>query len=270
MMTTTDAGTPGDGFEDAGSPPVDRDQDFVVRLEAYEGPLDVLLDHARDQKVDLGQISILALADQYLAFVEHARRLRLELAADYLVMAAWLAYLKSRLLLPQGETDDDEPSGAEMAEALAFQLRRLEAVRRAGARLLARPQLGVDRFARGVPEVPEATEPTTYTATLFDLLRAYADHKRRTAAAPSLHVEASRLVSMEDALGRLVDWLGGIKGWADLMSAVQAGLSDPLVARSELASTFAASLELARDGRADLRQDAPFGPIYVRRRSDPP
>src|SRR3546814_10475922 len=166
--------TPPRGLDD------ESDEGFVLRLETYEGPIDVLLDQAREQKVDLTQISILALADQYLGFVERARRLRLELAADYLVMAAWLAYLNSRLLLPEQE-GDEEPSGEELAAALAFQLRRLEAMRDAGRQLLAQPQLGRDRFPRGGSQPGLVVRTNVYDVSLYELLKAYGEHKRRTA-----------------------------------------------------------------------------------------
>ncbi len=260
-----------DAFEDPPPEPsgARSDEEFVLRLAAYEGPIDVLLDQARGQKVDLTQISILDLADQYLAFVERARRLRLELAADYLVMAAWLAYLKSRLLLP-APPEYDEPSGEVLAEALAFQLRRLEAMRAVAQRLMARPRLGIDRFARGAtPEAAEPGPPGAFTATLYDLLKAYAEHRRRTDPAGGLHIEASQLMSMDEALRRLAELLGGRPGWSSLISFLPTGLTDPLVARSALAATFAASLELARAGAIELRQESTFGPVYLRRLEHP-
>jgi segregation and condensation protein A len=263
--------TQGDDFEDS-APPRDAgtaaaDDAFVLRLESYEGPIDVLLEQAREQKVDLTQISILALADQYLSFVERARRLRLELAADYLVMAAWLAYLKSRLLLPE-QKSGDEPTGEEMAEALAFQLRRLEAMREAAAKLMAQPRLGVDRFARGEPERDMVVRAPVWQVSLYDLLKAYGDHKRRQQAAGGLHIEASRLMSMDDALRRLMDMLGAVPGWAMLTRFLPEAAGDPLFARSAVAATFAAALELARSGRVELRQDRPFAPLYLRRRGE--
>ncbi len=263
-----------DEFEDSGPPrdpgAVIDDEAFVLRLESYEGPIDVLLAQAREQKVDLTQMSILALADQYLSFIERARRLRLELAADYLVMAAWLAYLKSRLLLPE-QKKNDEPTGEEMAEALAFQLRRLEAMRTAATKLMARPRLGVDRFARGQPEPAMAVvRAPVWQATLYDVLKAYADHKRRQQTGTGLHIEASRLMSMDDALQRLGRMLGAVPGWATLAQFLPDDIADPLVARSAVAATFAAVLELTRAGRIELRQDAPFAPLYLRRRGDAP
>jgi segregation and condensation protein A len=254
-----------DTFEDP-VPPRQTDQDFVLRLESYEGPIDVLLEQAREQKVDLTQISILQLADQYLTFVERARRLRLELAADYLVMAAWLAYLKSRLLLPQPDAAGDEPTGEELAAALAFQLRRLEAMREAGRKLTTRPQLGIDMFPRGAPE-PLGTQRTpVYQVSLYDLLKVYAENRRKVLGAPSLRVEASELFSMDVILKRLSAMLGGTKDWADLLSFLPQGLGDPLTLRSAIAATLAASLELAKAGKAELHQDGTFRPIYVRHR----
>jgi segregation and condensation protein A len=258
-----------DGFEDP-PPGVGEDEAFVLSLAAYEGPIHVLLDQAREQKVDLTQISILALAEQYLAFIERARRLRIELAADYLVMAAWLAYLKSRLLLP-AEDEDEEPTGAELAEALAFQLRRLEAMRGAGARLMALPQAGRDFFCRGEPEVLETLRIPCYGEGLHDLLSAYGRTLRRAEGARGgLTIEASRLYSMDQALQRLSQLLGGTPGWSTLAAFLPPGLDDPLVARSALAATFAASLELARAGILELRQSGAFQPIYLRRQEPRP
>ncbi len=238
------------------------DAAFVVDLDGFEGPIDVLLTLARDQKVDLKQISILELADQYLAFVARARDLNLELAADYLVMAAWLAYLKSRLLLPDLGRPD-EPTGEEMAAALAFQLRRLEAMQDAGTRLLARPRLGQDFFARGAPEARREDVVTVFEVTLYDLLKAYARHKRRDADS-TLHIEAWELYSVEDALTRLRNFVGRTPEWESLARFLPPGLKGALLRRSAVASTFAASLELVREGRLRLRQMQAFGPIYVR------
>ena len=236
--------------------------ELVVDLEGYEGPIDMLLTLAREQKVDLTRISILQLADQYLAFISAARRLRLEIAADYLVMAAWLAYLKSRLLLPE-PAPPDEPSGAELAAALTHQLQRLEAMQQAGARLMARPQLGRDVFGRGAPEgLPRVLKPI-YQVTLYDLLRAYGDQRQRKEGSV-LHIEAPELYSMDDALQRLGRLLGRVPEWRSLMSFLPPGLRGGLVERSAVASTFAASLELARAGKLQLRQDSAFGPIYLR------
>jgi segregation and condensation protein A len=236
--------------------------ELVVDLEGYEGPIDVLLTLAREQKVDLTKISILQLADQYLAFIAAARRLRLEIAADYLVMAAWLAYLKSRLLLPE-PAPEEEPSGAEMAAALAFQLQRLEAMQLAGLRLMARPQLGREVFARGAPDGLRLVSRIVYDVSLYDLLKAYGD-SRRHAGGAVLEIRAAELYSMDEALERLGRILGKVPEWRGLMSFLPHDLRGGLVGRSAVAATFAASLELVRSGRLELRQDMAFGPIYLR------
>ena len=241
---------------------------FVVDIEGYEGPLDVLLALAREQKVDLRQISILQLADQYLAFVSAARRVNLQLAAEYLVIAAWLAYLKSRLLLPESERAD-EPSADDMAAQLALQLRRLEAMRTVGARLLARAQLGREVFARGCPEVFEPEAVTVFRVGLADLLKAYGHHLSRKRAGEPLRIEASSLWSVDQALERLSRMVGGQVSWENLVRFLPPGTFEGLrqgriEARSQLAATFAASLELARRGAINLRQSGPFGAIYVR------
>ena len=244
------------------SDPEASDVAFVVDLDGFEGPIDALLTLARDQKVDLKQISILELADQYLAFVARAHDLNLELAADYLVMAAWLAYLKSRLLLPDLGRPD-EPSGEQMAAALAFQLRRLEAMQEAGTRLLARPRLGREFFARGAPETRREDVRTVFEVSLYDLLKAYARHKRRDADS-TLHIEAWELYSVDDALERLRSFVGRTPEWESLARFLPPGLKGTLLRRSAVATTFAASLELVREGQLQLRQMQAFGPIYVR------
>lgn len=255
-----------DSFED-GAPVALPHERLIVDLGGYEGPLDMLLELAREQKVDLVHISILALAEQYLAFIQQARELRLEIAADYLVMAAWLAYLKSRLLLPQQTSDEEEPSGAEMAAALRFQLQRLEAMREAGVRLLARPRLGYDVLPRGAPERPEVIRKPYYQLTLYELLKGYGDQQRRVAGG-MLHIAPSNLYSMDDALSRLREMLGKMPDWQTLMNFLPPDLRGTLVLRSAIAATFAASLELTRSGTAQIRQDRPFGPIYVRARRE--
>jgi segregation and condensation protein A len=240
------------------------DAQFVLDLDGYEGPIDVLLVLARDQKVDLTRISILDLADQYLSFVSRARRLRLELAADYLVMAAWLAYLKSRLLLPE-PAGEGEPSGAELAAALAFQLQRLEAMRDAARRLMARGQLGQDFFARGVSEPIPVVQIPVYSVKLYDLLRAYgAIASRRQAGL--LRIAPTEIYSMDDALRRLVGMLGTALDWQMLLNFLPDDFAEGIRGRSAVASTFAASLELARSGKLELRQESTFGPIFVRSR----
>ncbi len=253
-------------FEEDLREPLDPGDALLLDLDGYEGPIDVLLALARDQKVDLRKISILALADQYLAFIARARQLRLEIAADYLVMAAWLAYLKSRLLLPEPETEG-EPTGAELAAALAFQLQRLQAMQEAGARLMALPQLGREVFARGEPERFKVVTRTVYADTLYDLLKAYGTHAGRRHQG-ALHILPTDLYSMDDALKRLGGMIGKAMDWTTLASFLPPGLGSGLVRRSAVAATFAASLEMARAGRLRLRQDRPFGPIFVRRRED--
>jgi len=239
---------------------------FVVDVDGYEGPIDVLLTLARDQKVDLTQISIVQLADQYLEFVAEARRVDLELAAEYLVMAAWLAFLKSRLLLPELGSAE-EPSAEAMAVALTFQLQRLQAMRDAGARLMARNRLGHEVFARGAPERFGDTTLSVFEVTLYDLLKAYGDQRRRTQP-ETLHIEAWELETVENALNRLTRSLGRGPDWEHLWRFLPPGTIEGLrlgrlSARSALASTFAASLELVREGRARIRQGKPFGPIYL-------
>ena len=237
-----------------------------VDVEGFEGPLDLLLTLARQQKVDLSKISILALADQYLAYIEAARTLRLELAADYLVMAAWLAYLKSRLLLPEPPAGD-EPSGQEMADALAWQLRRLEAMQEAGVRLMARPQLGKDVFSRGNPEGVVVVRRAIWDVKLFDLLSAYG-HQLRPKDADTYRIEPMQFFSVEEAAERLGKMLGIAIDWQSLEAFLPAGLTDPTRRRSALASTFVAGLQLAKDGSVELRQAERFGPIYLRKRTE--
>jgi segregation and condensation protein A len=236
---------------------------LVVDLEGYEGPLDVLLTLARTQKVDLTRISILRLAEQYLDFIREARQLRLEIAADYLVMAAWLAYLKSRLLLPD-VPDDDELTGPEMAARLAFQLRRLEAMREAATRLMARDRLGREVFARGAPEGIRVIQSSVFEASLYDLLKAYGDH--RTRLAPShLRITPAVVYTVDAALERLREMLGAIPDWQTLERFLPTDLAEGVSQRSAVAATFVASLELVRQGQIELRQGSDFGPLYIRR-----
>ena len=251
-----------DGFDDA-PPKIANDDELLLDLDGFEGPIDALLTLARDQKVDLRKISILELADQYLAFIARARRLRLELAADYLVMAAWLAYLKSRLLLPEPPADG-EPSGAELAAALAFQLQRLEAMQAAGKRLMALPQFGIDFFARGEPEPAKIIDVPVWDVTLFDLLKAYGTHPGRRKEG-LLRIAPLNLFSMDDALKRIGEMLGHVLDWTVLRNFLPEGMDTPLQRRAAIAATFAASLELARNGRLELRQEGTFAPIYLRR-----
>jgi len=241
---------------------------LVVSLDGFEGPLDVLLALARTQKVDLAKISVLALADQYLLFIAEARKLRLELAADYLVMAAWLAYLKSRLLLPREAVIEGQPSGEELAARLAFRLKRLEAMRNAAASLMTRKRLGRDIFARGMPEGMRTIRVRQYTAAIYDLLRAYADQRRRTAK--RVHVVHKRTVwSIKEARQRLEAMIGEWTGeWLALSRYFEQYLSSPDIARTAVASSFGATLEMAREGLVEISQAEPFAPIYVRKRED--
>jgi segregation and condensation protein A len=242
--------------------PAQLAQEFVLELDGYEGPIDLLLALARDQKVDLGTISILALADQYLAFIARQSSLRLDIAADYLVMAAWLAYLKSRLLLPT-PPQDEEPSGEELAEALEHRLRVLEAMQTAGARVMARPRTGQDVFLRGAPEGLAVIAVPVYDLGLYELLRVYAEGRRCREGAV-LTIEPPTFYSMGDALTRLTRFLESLPDWREMTSFLPEELRGEVFCRSALAATFAAALELARCGRIELRQDRSFGPIYLR------
>ena len=237
---------------------------LVVDVEGFEGPLDLLLMLARQQKVDLSKISILALANQFLVFIEEARRLRLELAADYLVMAAWLAYLKSRLLLPEAQPGEG-PSAEEMATALAERLRRLEAFRRVAEQLVSGPQLGRDVFQRGDPEPIALIKRPQWTATLYDLLSAYASQRQRRVLA---HVRfAKREVwSLAEARAVLDRLIGQASDWSRLDEFLLAYVVEPSMIPTALASSFAATLELAREGQIELHQQAPFAPLFLRQR----
>jgi segregation and condensation protein A len=248
---------------------------LLLNIDGYEGPIDVLLEMARNQKVDLREISILQLARQYLAFIDRAKDLRLDLAAEYLVMAAWLAYLKSRLLLPRAKDESGEPSGEAMAEALAFQLRRLESMREAAQKLMARSQLGVNIFARGAPEGLRVAYNATYKDTLYDLLKAYGDIRRR-AESTVYELPVFNVMTMEEAVERMSRMLGHLPKsgpfsvWTTLQSFLPDNITDPLLQRSALASTFTAGLELAKQGKVELRQDGLFRPIYLRTANRPP
>jgi segregation and condensation protein A len=239
---------------------------LVVDVDGFEGPLDMLLTLARTQKVDLRRISILRLAEQYLGFDEAAKRLRIELAADYLVMAAWLASLQSRLLLPPDPAEEG-PSGDELAAHLAFQLQRLEAMRDAAAQLMARDQLGRDFFARGAPQPVARETRVEHQASLMDLLRAYARIKTRDDFQP-LHLTRGPVLTMEQALERLRALLGTAIDWVQLAAWLpEDWRGEPKRRRSATAASFAAALELVKAGRLDLRQDAAFAPIYLRCRN---
>ncbi|MBB3710589.1 segregation and condensation protein A [Limimaricola variabilis] len=238
---------------------------LIVDVDGFEGPLDLLLVLSRTQKVDLRQISILALAEQYLGFVEKARALRIELAADYLVMAAWLAYLKSRLLLPPDPTTE-EPSGEDMAAHLAFQLERLQAMREAADALFARPLLGRDVFARGDAEAVTVHRSTVHHASLLDLMQAYARVKTRDEFRPFV-MDRRDLMTMEQALDRLRALVGESADWADISAYLPEDWhAAPRRRRSATAATFAASLELAKEGRIEIRQGDIFAPIQIRRK----
>ena len=238
---------------------------LLVDVDGFEGPLDLLLALARSQRVDLRRVSILQLAEQYLAFVAAARRLRIELAADYLVMAAWLAWLKSRLLLPPPDPEEGQ-SAEDMAAELAWRLERLEAMRNVGARLMARDQLGRDRFARGEIQAVETRRDVVWTATLADLLKAYARVKTKESYEP-LHLNRPPVYALEEAVKRLSALVGGSMDWTELSAWLPAEwLGAPERRRSAAASCFAASLELVKRGEAEIRQDEAFGPLRLRAR----
>lgn len=238
---------------------------LVVDVSGYEGPLDLLLTLARTQKVDLMQISVLELAEQYLVFVEKARALRIELAADYLVMAAWLAFLKSRLLLPP-DPEAEGPSAEDMAAHLAFQLERLQAMREAAARLMARDRLGQQRFQRGAPEQITRHRQTRWQAGLIDLMRAYARLRTRDEFRPYAF-DRRDIFTMEQALERVRGLIGYVGDWTELADFLPDGWDNQGPRRrSATAATFAATLELARQGALEIRQSDTFAPISIRRR----
>lgn len=248
---------------------------LLLNIDGYEGPIDILLDLARNQKVDLAKISILQLARQYLDFIERAKEMRLDLAAEYLVMAAWLAYLKSRLILPGDKEEEGEPSGEAMAEALQFQLRRLESMQNAADTLMKRPRLGQDIFTRGMPEGLQVSFKAEFDVSLYDLLKAYGDINHRKEYS-SYELPVFSVMSMEDAVNRLTTMLGNLPRsgphsvWTTLQSFIPENITDQLYVRSVLASTLTAGLELAKQGKLELRQDGPFRPIYLRTANRPP
>jgi len=238
---------------------------LIVDVDGFEGPLDLLLTLSRTQKVDLRKISVLALARQYLAFVEKAKELRIELAADYLVMAAWLAFLKSRLLLPPDPAEEG-PSGEELAAHLAFQLERLQAMRDVAARLMGRDRLGRDFFARGQTQQVERVRAVKYTATLLDLMQGYARIRTRDEFRPFV-MDRDSVWTMEQALDRMRGMIGFAGTWTEISAYLPEGWdADPVKWRSATAATFAASLELVKEGRAELRQSELFAPIELRRK----
>ena len=240
---------------------------LIVDVDGFEGPLDLLLSLSRTHKVDLLKISVLDLARQYLAFIERAKALRIELAADYLVMAAWLAFLKSRLLLPP-DPSEEGPSGAELAARLAFQLERLQAMRNAAAQLMARDQKGRNFFIRGIPEKLEMVRRVTYTATLLDLMQGYSRIRTKDEFRP-LVMDRNNVFTMEEALAQMRGLVGFAADWTDLASYIpEDWLTDPVRRRAATAANFAASLELARAGKIQLRQSNVFEPIELKRRED--
>jgi segregation and condensation protein A len=238
---------------------------LMVDVEGFEGPLDLLLALARTQKVDLAKISVLALAQQYLHFIAEARALRLEIAADYLVMAAWLAFLKSKLLLPAEPSEEGEPTGAELAALLAFRLKRLDAMRDAAAQLMTRKRLGRDVFPRGLPEPVRVTKSGVYEANVYDLLKAYSQQRQRTAT-HTLHVERRTVWSLKEAREELERLLGIACDWAPLDQLLAEFLVEPELRRTALASSFTATLEMTREGALEIRQSKSFAPLLVRRR----
>jgi len=241
---------------------------LIVDVDGFEGPLDLLLTLSRTQKVDLRTISVLKLAEQYLEFVDKAKELRIELAADYLVMAAWLAFLKSRLLLPPDPADEG-PSGEELAAHLAFQLERLAAMRDAAAKLMARDVLGRDFFSRGIPEEVRRVRHVKYTASLLDLMQGYARIRTKDEFRPFV-MDREKVFTMEEALGRLRGLIGHAVDWTDLVSYLPEGWQvDPQKRRSAMASNFAASLELAKHGHIEIRQNGAFAPIELKSKAKP-
>jgi segregation and condensation protein A len=254
---------------EAGRFPADFDSEratddlaFTVDVDGYEGPLDLLLELARRQKVDLAKISVLALAEQYLHFIEAARKLRLELAADYLVMAAWLAFLKSRLLLP-APPQSAEPDASELADALARRLRNLETIRKAAQFLMSRPRLGRDFFARGEAEAVEIARRTVHEANLYDLLAAYARQAQKHARG-TVRLRTRSVWSLAEARERLVRLLGRACDWTPFDNWLMEACTDAEMRRSARASAFTASLELVREGKIELRQEKIFAPIWIR------
>lgn len=265
MTETPAAEEPGDGqLFDLTLPRSDANDTLIIDVDGFEGPLDLLLTLARSQKVDLRGISITRLVDQYLQFISSLADMELDLAADYLVMASWLAYLKSRLLLPQPKTENGEPTGDELAARLAFRLQRLQAMRESGIRLMSRDRLGRDVFLRGDPEGVRIVRTPLWSDTVFDLLKAYADQRTRTLGV-RLPVKRAPVFAIDEARKRLERMIGLAFEWATLDAFLPdlPGLHE--LKRSALASTFMASLEMAKDGKMELRQSAPFAPIYVRR-----
>lgn len=265
------ASTPMDKlWQENGSERATHEPALVIDVAGFEGPLDLLLYLARNQKVDLSRISVLALAEQYLQFVESARRIRIELAADYLVMAAWLAYLKSRLLIPAEEQKQAEPSAQELADALQFQLRRLEAMRKTADDLFRLPRLGYNVFSRGEPEGLQVSYVAKYDMTYYDLLKAYGDVKLRQQNSV-YKLNPVKLFTLEEAMDRVQSMLGKIpKEWVSLFMFLPTGLTERIRKRSAVASTFGGALELVKRGVIELQQEKNYAPIFVRRPGEKP
>ncbi|MBV1695967.1 MAG: segregation/condensation protein A [Hyphomicrobiales bacterium] len=263
------AAGPEPGWNDLEAEAPRAGEQLVVDIEGFEGPLDLLLALARTQKVDIRKISVLSLAEQYLAFIRDATALRIEIAADYLVMAAWLAFLKSRLLLPKEKDDTVQPSGEELALRLQFRLMRLEAMRKAAAQLMTRKRLDIDVFARGNPEGVRTIRERQYTAEIYDLLKAYAEQRSRTAVKRAHVVKRRPVWSIKEARTHLQRLVGASTGqWMQLDMFLEQYLPAPEMGRTALAASFGATLEMARDGLVEIRQDQPFAPIFMRRRED--
>jgi segregation and condensation protein A len=262
---------PHEAFDNFDAPPVTAEEGaLMVQVDGFEGPLDLLLALARNQKVDIAKISILKLAEQYLEFIEKAKKLNLELAADYLVMAAWLAYLKSRLILPQEKGPDGEPTADEMATRLRWRLQRLDAMRAAATRLMGRERLDRDVFGRGDPEPVNVVKLKTYTDTLYDLLSAYATDRVKRLGGKAYAPQQPLVLQIEEARARLERLLGKISDWSALDSLIPFEWSGGARRRTAMASTLLAALEMARDGKVELQQTEPFAAIFVRDRSTAP
>ncbi|MBX2804954.1 MAG: segregation/condensation protein A [Hyphomicrobiales bacterium] len=242
--------------------PNDEDR-LVVSLDGFEGPLDLLLSLARTQKVDLAKISILQLVEQYLEYIAKARELRLEIAADYLLAAAWLAYLKSKMLLPKEEEKVEGPTGEEMALQLAFRLKRLDAMRDAIAKIFGRKQLGVDFFSRGMPEGVRTLRKSEYWASVYDLLKSYAEQRGKTAE-KTVKWGGREVWSVREARDRLESMFGQTVNWSILENYLEDYLDDTEVRKTAIASSFGATLELSREGFIEIRQAQPFAPLYLR------
>ena len=269
MQTSSDPDPNLDGWSAPGAEDAPRaGEALIIDVEGFEGPLDLLLALARTHKLDLRHVSVLALAEQYLSFISEAQKLRLELAADYLVMAAWLAFLKSRLLLPREKTDDNVASGEELAARLSFRLMRLQAMRDAAAQLMTRKRLGQDVFSRGMPETVKTIRERQYTAQIFDLLKAYTTQRTRNTTHRAHVVKKRTVWSIKDARLRLEKLMGSsVGGWLQLDLFIEQYMPAPELSRTAIASSFGATLEMARDGLVDLRQEEPFAPIFMRRRA---